>query len=349
MHFLRGSGLAGLRGMRYRAPWPEAACDSRAALSVVRPLLDVPREAIEKYVRQQGLQPRYDVTNLELTHFRNRLRHNLLPLLETYNPQLRAVLRRTAIVLGDDLEYLEKDLDRLWPQVVVSQSSRLITLNRAAFCLLEPSPQRGLLRRALSTLRPALRDVGWLHIESARRAASLAPTGTRLTLPGCLVLEVRYDEVLVRPAEVPALPPSLPQLDPPGRVLQVPGTTWLSEGGWSLRAEMRDACPEPGADGRNSLCLDADTVGASLVLRRRQPGDRFQPRGLGGGSQSVKEYMIDAKIPRSGRERLPILASERGIVWIVGWRASEIGAPGATTRRVLHLRLFAPAPGGGAL
>ncbi|MGQ9683934.1 MAG: tRNA lysidine(34) synthetase TilS [Anaerolineae bacterium] len=344
MHFLRGSGLAGLRGMRHRAPWPEAACNGGHSLTLVRPLLDVPRKAIEGYVHEHGLQPRYDLSNLELTYFRNRLRHDLLPYLETYNPRLRAVLRRTAAVLGDDLEYLEKDLDRLWPQVIAHQSAGMVTLNRAALRSLDASPQRGLLRRALATLRPALRDVGWLHIENARRAVLHAPTGTRLTLPGCILLEIRYAEALMRSVEAPAPPASRPQLDAPWRALHVPGVTLLAKGGWSLHAEARDSCPEPGDDGRSALCVDSDTVGSNLILRWRQPGDRFQPRGMGGQSQSIKEYMIDAKIPRAERDKLPILVSERGIVWIVGSRASEVGAPGPATRTVLYLRLVAPAP-----
>ena len=337
MHCLRGAGLAGLRGMRRRAPWP-ADPDFRSlgdfgGLCLIRPLLDVPREAIEAYLREQGLSPRLDVTNLELTFYRNRIRHELVPLLETYNPRIRELLHRSADLLADDYDDVQHALDAPWPALVLVEGPEAVLLRRAAFRELAPSLQRSALRRAVGLLRRSLRDLGAFHVEQARVAALQAPAGSTITLPAGLVLEVGYDRLTIRPAGPPAVEPGAIVMTEGERALPVPGTLALAPGGWVLEASWREG--QPAGD----LCLDADRVGRELRLRTRRPGDRFQPLGMQGRSQSVKDYMINAKIPRAERDRIPLLVSERGILWIVGHRASEIAAPGPQTRRYLCLRL----------
>ena len=101
MHFLRGAGLAGLRGMLPSTTYP-----LKAPVRLLRPLLDVTRAEIEAYCAEQQLTPRVDHTNADTGFLRNRVRHELLPLLEQYNPNMRAVLRQNARVLADDYDYL---------------------------------------------------------------------------------------------------------------------------------------------------------------------------------------------------------------------------------------------------
>ena len=120
MHFLRGSGVLGLRGMLPKTRLGDyrlAAPDSPADLWLVRPLLAAPRGAIEAYCAEQGLQPRFDRSNEDTTFFRNRLRLDLLPILESYNPAIRQVLAHTADVLAADHEKLAAALDAAWSQV----------------------------------------------------------------------------------------------------------------------------------------------------------------------------------------------------------------------------------------
>lgn len=348
MHCLRGAGLPGLRGMRRRAPWPVEAADGCPGPALIRPLLDVPRAAIEAYDREQGLEPRYDVTNLEVTYFRNRIRHELVPVLESYNPRIRELLHRTADVLADDYAYLQQSLAELWPLVLLAETPGSIALRADGFRRLGQSPQRAIIRRAIRALRRSLRDIGWVHVERARKAAVAAPTGTIITLPAGLVLEVGYDRLLLRPAGPPQPRPERLALVGPERRLAVPGVTELAPGGWAIEAQVGQQCPvpEPGLAGQLRVCFDAERAGGDLYLRTRQPGDRFRPRGLQGHSKSVKDFMIDAKIPRAERECLPLVVSEQGILWIGGWRASEIGEPGPDTQCFLCLRLVPPPAAG---
>ncbi len=339
MHCLRGAGLAGLKGMRRRAPWPAEAPAGCAAPALIRPLLDVPRSAVEAYGHEHGFEPRFDRTNLDLTLYRNRIRHELLPFLETYNPRIRERLHHSADVLADDYDYLQTAFEALWPEVVLVEAPQAVVLRREAFRGLPRAAQRSLLRRAMLSLRRSLRDIGWLHLEQARNAALGAPVGRVITLPAGIVVEVGYDRLVVRPAGAPWLEPQAAVTAEAEQPLRVPGLTPLA-GGWAVEAQLA-ARPGPEAD-RREVCLDAERTGRDLRLRARRPGDRFQPRGLGGHHKSVKDYMIDARIPRAERDRVPLLVSERGILWIAGWRASEIAAPSAATRRFLCLRLLAP-------
>jgi len=345
MHCLRGSGLAGLRGMRRRAHWPEAAIESYPPPTLIRPLLDVPRADVEAYLDEQGIQARLDITNVELTFFRNRIRHELVPILESYNPRFRRLLHHTADVLADDYAYLQQAFASLWPQLVQQETPESIVLRRPLFQELPHAAQRSALRQAIRTLRRSLRDIGWLPIETARHAAIRAPAGTTVTLPAGLVLDVSYDRLIVRLAGHPWVEPEAIALAGPERKLQLPGRTVLAPHGWALMAWLSDRRPsaaELAEEGRLGLCLDAQRAGVDLRLRTRRPGDLFQPHGLGGHHKSVKEYMIDAKIPRAQRDRVPLLVSERGILWVVGFRASEVALPSTDTRRFLCLQLIPP-------
>jgi len=127
MHFLRGSGLAGLRGMRPKTRLADFGFQTvdvkrrSADLQLIRPLLDVPRAAIEAYCAQHNLSFRIDATNADTTYFRNRLRHELLPLLATYNPAIKAILRRTAEVVQGDYELLEAHRNFAWDMTILHE------------------------------------------------------------------------------------------------------------------------------------------------------------------------------------------------------------------------------------
>ncbi|MBO9371414.1 MAG: tRNA lysidine(34) synthetase TilS, partial [Chloroflexi bacterium] len=201
MHFLRGAGLAGLRGMRPATPFAEYRLLQKVDRFplpdhlpiLIRPLLGTPRARIEQYCAEQGLTPRFDRSNLDTTYFRNRLRHELLPLLETYNPNIRRRLCHTAEVVAADYELLVQMREWAWGQVVREETEEAIVLDRAGWQAQPLALQRALLREAAYRLRPHLRDVDFVHVEAAVRVARAGTTGAQATLPGGLALTVGYD------------------------------------------------------------------------------------------------------------------------------------------------------------
>jgi len=345
MHWLRGAGLAGLRGMlpltelgkmRLEAAWPD---HPPLHLQLIRPLLETPRAEIEVYCREHGLTPRFDHSNLDTTYYRNRLRHELIPYLESYNPNIREVLRRSAWVIGADHDFLQDELERVWPTVVSSESGRGITFDLARWRALPTSQQRSTLREAVHRLRRSLRNINWIHIENALSTLKAKPAGTQVTLPQGLMLSIGYhdftvaDEGYVPQADWPLLLAESLSVAVPG-VTELPGSDWRLEAALIERGEFNEDLldnPNPW-----QAFLDYDKAG-ELVLRQRRSGDRFQPLGLGGHEKSLHAFMIDVKIPSPLRGFFPIVASPRHVVWVAGWRVDERAKITAKTERILHL------------
>lgn len=344
MHLIRGAGLAGLRGMQPRAPYPPAlgaydAQDVADTLALVRPLLEVPRPAIEGYCRLHGLSPRFDRSNLDTTFFRNRLRHQLIPVLESYNPNIRAVLRRTARVITDEYDYLRRQRAADWERVV-RPGDDCFVFDLAGWQTLHISTQRALLRQAIHLLRRELRDIDWVHVENALEVANARPAGSEATLPAGLALFKGYDTFTI--GETRRVP-DWPLLHVERLRLVIPGTTALPATDRQLvadvlpRSELGDSALHDPAPWHTVMDLDA--AGAELFLRHRQPGDRFQPLGMAGHSRSVAEFMVGEKVPQHVRDQLPIVVNADGrIVWLAGWRLDERVRITASTARVLRLR-----------
>ena len=362
MHWLRGAGLAGLRGMLPLTPLrdlrlgPEGEAELGAAnpgaanpgaverpIALIRPLLEVPRAEIEAYCQRQGLAPRFDRSNLDTTYFRNRLRHELLPILEGYNPNFREVIRRSARVIADDYALLRQVGSDAWREVVACELAQAIAFDLAAWRALPISLQRATIREAIHRLRRSLRNINWVHVENAIEVARAKGTGQAATLPQGLELRIGYqrlwvaDEGVAQSCEVQL--EEVPALTMSYLPVRLPGTTPLPGTAWELVVEVveREALPlgwESNADPWQAY-LDADAAGDELALRARQPGDRFQPLGMGGHEKPLREWLINAKVPVAYRDRLPILSSSRHILWIGGGQIDERAKIVPGTRRAL--------------
>lgn len=330
MHWLRGAALAGLRGMlpktRYEGSW------------LVRPLLEVIRAEIESYCGSHGLEYRFDRSNLDLTYHRNRIRHELLPLLEGYNPRLRQTLRRSAEVFAQDHAYIQSQVKKAWAEIA-QESEGAVSFELEGWRKLSPSLQRYILREAIHRLRRSLRNINWVHIEEALSASLERRAGTRITLPQNLYLFKGYRFFTIG-SQLPQ--PDLPLLPSVGSFpLNVPGVTNLPESDWRVEARVlakeqleRDweRNPDPWW-----AALDHESTGSELFLRRRLPGDRFQPLGMC-RKKSLGKFMIDAKIPRHLRDTLPLVVSPEQILWVVGWRIDDRVKVMEATRKVLELQ-----------
>ncbi len=193
MHLVRGAGPTGLAGMSPLSIWTSAGL---AGLTVVRPLLAVSRQETHSYCRQAGLRPRADSSNLSSSPLRNRVRRELMPLLQAYNPRFAEALVRTAETLGADLAFLEDCVAGAWPETVRSEDGALM-LDRARVLLLHPAVQRHLLRRVAREVLGDLEDIEWKHIEQMRRGLTLR-RGKRVVLPRKLTLSVEGPRIRVQ-------------------------------------------------------------------------------------------------------------------------------------------------------
>ena len=342
MHFLRGAGLPGLSGMSFRKVMPIWDLE----IPLVRPLLDVWREDVERYLSKKGVSPRFDESNLDRTYFRNRLRHELIPSLETYNPQFRQVLNRTAAVLAGDEAFLDELTQAAWKLCLINEEKGRVQLSRPAFQQVAVSIQRRLLRQAVSELRPDLRDVGFEVIERALVLIDAPGDGKTLDLAARVDLTLLGDTLVIKTWET-----DLP--DGGGALLPFPEfVADLSEGGhlslrngWGLEAEMLadlpgDAPARAAERPANEVWLDADRLDFPLTVRGWRDGERWQPLGMEGHSQKLSDFFINEKVPEHLRGIWPLICSGDRVVWVVGLRPAEIAKVTRETKKVVWLRLF---------
>jgi tRNA(Ile)-lysidine synthase len=326
MHLIRGTGIRGLHGLQPVSRWQSPG----GSLTVIRPLLQVSRQETAGYCRRHQLMPRTDTSNLSLSPLRNRIRHQFLPLLEGYNPRVAEALLRTARIADDALEFIDGESARLWGELGRGHENTVV-LDREKFLKVPQALQRHLLRMSIEDLLGNLKDIETRHIEEIMDALD-KPAGRRVTLPGGLFFSIEYDRYLLG-SDPSALSP-FPTLD--GEFpLEVPGETLLH--GWRVEAALISHEQMPMEEDDLTAYFDPIESGDSLLVRPRRPGDRFQPLGM---SQPKKlgEFMIDAKIPRAWRQRVPIVCSPQHILWVVGWRIDDRVKVGATADRVIRLR-----------
>ena len=335
MHILRGSGLDGLRGMR--------ALDGRTIggrrVELFRPMLDVSRAETEAYCRALGLTPRIDPSNSSPEFLRNRIRMEFVPLLESLNPSVKDALMRLSRNATQDGEYIREHADAVWRKVAQPVESGVIRLDAVALGGEHAAIRGRVLRRAIEACGG---EVTRRHILDMMALLGGAP-GKRLHLSGGLGFVTGYGEAYVGRAD--AVEDALMTL-PPIRgehALAVPGETRV--GGWHITITNVDGQDE--LEQRNpvnpskfdfSEMLDMDCLGEGLRVRGRLAGDRFQPLGMEGW-KSLREFMIDARIPRRWRDGLPLVVSERGIVCVPGWRIAHWARVTGETRRVMRVGL----------
>ncbi len=329
LHLIRGTGTRGLRGLQPKIQWQS----SDGSIDIVRPLLEVNRQETLDYCLKRGYKPRLDPTNQSLVPLRNRIRHQLIPLLEGYNSEVGEALLRTARIAGDELDFLDAAADELWGKIAEKQGNTVI-LDKKGFVRLPKALQRHLLRQAIDRTAGSLKDIETRHIEGILEATNLQ-AGKRIHLPDGLIFVVEYDRFLL--AREPSSLSPFPGLD--GQyVLNVPGRTELP--GWEISADIIDfGETDTNADSFTAL-LDFDEVGKDLTVRPRRAADRFYPLGMD-KPKKLGEYMIDVKIPKAWRNRIPVVCNHQQIIWIVGYRIDDRVKVTDNTSRILKVNFTA--------
>jgi len=314
MNLLRGTGLRGLRGMLPVTPLAEPT-----SYFVLRPFLHVSRQAIEIYCQENKLSPVFDESNEDTSFFRNRIRQELLPLLEDYNSGIRSHLQQLAELTVADVALLDGVVANTWTEIVLETSDSAVVLNREAWAELPLGLRREILRQAVVEKRPLLQDITFPSIEQARLGAERNETGQRFSLPGNMFLIVDYDRLIVTDNEKIILD-DWPQVDEGlTKVLPVPGEIKLADG-WKIEAKLVDSVNIAEIKTLADSWQAFVTVSGDqkFIVRTRKPGERFQPLGMNGRSAKVKEVMVNRKIGARWREKWPIVACDTHIIWLVG-------------------------------
>ena len=326
MHLLRGTGTRGLIGLRPSSQWHS----SENSLIIIRPLLAVSRQEIMDYCHRYRLRPRTDASNYSPSLLRNKIRHQLIPLLENYNPRITEALLRTAHIAGDELAVLN-EMGALWWDSIVQKLNGTVILDRGKFLAISAGLQRHLLRRAIEELTGNLKDIEAVHIEGMMDALE-KPAGRTIGLPGGLVFVMEYDRYLLTydSASLCPFPIIKEQVS-----LKIPGETLLP--GWRIIATFVKGEHIEDKENNFTAFLSLSRPDDEVVVRCRQSGDRFQPLGME-QTKKLSDFMIDEKIPAAWRRRIPIVCDTEHILWVVGWRTDERAKVTESTQRVLCLK-----------
>jgi tRNA(Ile)-lysidine synthase len=343
MHFIRGAGLAGLKGMNYRTTLQSFDPE----IPVVRPLLDMWREETTVYCAANGFRPRYDPSNASLDYFRNRLRHLLIPTLESYNPRVREAIWRTSHSLTDDYEVLANVLDGAWQACVLQENRDFVTFDSAALLNQPVGLQRNLIRRAAEHLHPGEFDVGYATLERAANFVCEPEDNhtVRMDLIGGLHLLREGNLIYVVAGNVTLPIERWPQMPDDSNTipLKIPCQITLS-GDWKLNCERWNIASLALEQARSNedpfqVWVDANGISDALELRVRQDGDRFEPLGMEGHVMKISDFFINVKLPQRARDRWPLLCMGEKVVWVPGYRPAHPFRITDGTRQALYFSM----------
>ncbi|HZA25452.1 MAG TPA: tRNA lysidine(34) synthetase TilS [Dehalococcoidia bacterium] len=326
-HILRGSGLDGLRGMTEVStwPWPPNISD----VTLFRPLLEVTKVEAAAYCQELGQDFREDSGNWLPQFMRNRVRHQLLPYLAAeYNPRIRDALVRLARSTALELDYLEQEIDRVWPKVVSNTADTTpvsLQFHRQALASLHPAVQRRLLRRGYAYITGETRRLRESHLKSMSEMVQSPGSGRTTVLPGGLRLHATHDSLIMSGDNRPPCPfpiiegellINLSGLEQQSRIVEFRG--------WLITLELVSSWSPPRTPPGDAFtaCLDLDELGESIHIRSRRPGDRFQPLGMA-GRKKLQDFFTDVYVPRGWRDRVPLVVASKGIAWVVGYRIAD--------------------------
>jgi len=320
MRLLRGSGTRGLAGIPPKR-------DER----IIRPLIEVWRREVESFLRERNIPFREDASNRSLHFLRNRIRHELVPLLETYNPRIRQILLQTAERFRLEEEY--------WQRLILEKISSLGRNQEAGGVSLDiprlaelPVPFRlRIFRRAVETILGHQRGFSFPHFQAVESLWQNPAPHKKIRLPHGITISKSYGELSF----------SLGEKEPAVFEYTVcqPGILEIPEIRREMRFSIRDKAGEEAfGDSPGKVLLEGDHLQFPLTVRSFRAGDRFQPLGME-GEKKVKDFFIDQKIPLTQRREIPLLFFQNQLLWIAGLRLDHRFRLKPESRRVLQVEL----------
>lgn len=334
MRIFRGTGLEGLRGMEYQRD------------NIIRPLLDTDRSQIEKYVNENGLKAIIDSSNLHTDYLRNRVRLNVIPEINSSMgfDITENILRLSKIVVTDD-DFLRYNSELYYKKAIIYKGDFYVEMDCQVLLHMHQAMRSRVLRNAISDVCNTLNGIGLVHIDSIISLLEKGQTGARVDLPQGINVVKSYTSLIIKKQQEI-------KSENFEYVLNLPSNTFLSldtkvkEVDAVLKTETfyfeqrkdRDEFIKR-SENVYTKFIDLQKVkqkNADIIIRNRRNGDIFKPKNSI-GTKKLKEYFIDNKIPRENRDRIPLIAIGKEIIWIVGNKISDNYKVTENTNSVLRI------------
>jgi len=311
LRLLRGAGARGLAGIHPRVG------------RVIRPLLEIERRLLRDYLAVCGQPFREDASNSDVGIPRNRVRHELLPVLRSrFSPAIVDVLAREAVLARQDEEFLQKQAIELADEIVLTDEA--IRIDAAGLAAAPRALSSRIVLTALRTFAGS-KPITCDHVERVLRLGE----GQAVSLPGQTAVRAAGRIALMPDRRVPSAgnPPSIADhRSDSAFLLSIPGEVELGPQGVAVRAEH---LADPPARHRKwvgrgrEVGVSAGRLEFPLAVRTRRAGDRFRPVGAP-GKRKLQDFFVDRKIPRTLRDTVPLVVDGRDrIVWVVGEAVAE--------------------------
>ncbi len=336
MRIMNGTGLQGLQAIRPKRKLGGAY--------LIRPLIEVSRLEIRAFAKENHIKFREDKSNRSLRFVRNKIRLKLIPFMEkAFNPQVKKALARLPHLLDVDLSFLDETAETFYRKLAVEEGGKQISFLKQPFFQLKPSIQYRLISTALQKLGNAELD-----FDHWNQFLGLLITKPRFNFqfPKGLIAAVLPDRLKIKPAK------------------QTPVSFFyslkLGQSIYSPELDVTLSCDEmslPSADvgvpfeGRDKSrpynfkkkdpsfeILDRDLLQFPLIIQNRKAGDRIQPLGQQ-KTVKLKGLLINKRIPVEKRDYLPIIFSDRQIVWVAGVAMSDRFKVTPETKQFVRLSL----------
>lgn len=317
---IRGTGPDGLAGMPVMR-------DQR----YIRPLMEVSRAEIREYVARHQLEWVEDSSNRKLIYYRNRIRHQLLPELESaYNPRVKNSLLRLAQLAREQADFMEELTDGYCRELVRAEDGT-VTVRLETFLTLHPALQYRLLKKALANVEPLYQIESAPLLKLREKIKREKNNFKPVHIYKGIVVKVSENLIWFgRPH--PVSNREKPRID-----LEVPGVTVIED----LKLEVAiypDILPQDWSRiSRKEVYVDADLLNLPLGIRFWKAGDSLRPLGVP-GRQKLHDFFINAKIPRQQRAVIPLLVDGTDrIIWVIGYRLCDDFKIVAGTKRIWHI------------
>jgi tRNA(Ile)-lysidine synthase len=313
MRLIRGAGPRGLSGMSPRAGWK------------IRPLLEIRRKEIEEYLRERSMIWREDESNSDQAYLRNRIRHSLIPELESYNPAIVSRLAATAGVCAAENSVIAASADDAFTRLSLQKGGD-IHLPTAALLQEAKGLRLRLYDLAIRAVKGGAAGIGSDHLLSVDEILHSSRAHRSVSLPGVTVSRC-YETVIFTAGRRRSVAS--------GFDLEITGEgRYLLPDKKVLRVRLTGP-PEQEISRAEVACFDADAVSFPWRLRNFREGDRLSPFGMT-GTKKVKELFREARVPLRDRRSVPLLfdASDN-LLWVCGLRRSSTAPVGPGTRRAV--------------
>ncbi|MBW2603592.1 MAG: tRNA lysidine(34) synthetase TilS [Deltaproteobacteria bacterium] len=335
MNLFRGSGTQGLSGI-------PPVRDHK----IIRPLIERNRSEIIDFLGQNKLEYVSDASNTDTKYLRNRVRHDLIPLLKTaYNPKISDTLNRLSSIIRSEEEWIDDVVHPFYEKTVKDVQESYIILSVSMLNRYHPALQRRIIRMTIEKIKGDLRRIQFVNINSVIGLLEKRSAYGKVDLPDRIRIQREGDALYVI-KEKRTLRDVGERYDRSGTFtfeyqIEKLESVFIREIGATIKfTEMRmEKVFNYRYAGQHTGFFDKDILSFPMVIRNFRPGDAFKPLGAG-GTQKLKKFFIDKKVPRSERIKCPILLSRGRIIWVVGHRMDESVKVIPSTKNILKVELL---------